>query len=121
MISKIVCATILTFVITVLAFNIAIARTDYDGSWSISIVTENGDCNRTYQFDVQIIDGSVRYQGPASVSGRVLSGGGVSVTASTEGQRASGSGNLSRASGRGRWTGRSDTSRCSGSWSARRY
>ena len=121
MISKIVRAGILTFIITVPASNIADARTPYDGSWSLSIVTQSGDCAPTYQFELQIIDGIVSYQGPANVRGRVSSGGEVSVSVSTERQQASGSGKLSRNSGRGRWTGRSSGERCSGSWTAQRH
>lgn len=121
MIIKIVRASILASIVIVPAVNIADARTAYDGSWSLSIVTQSGDCAPTYQFQLQIIDGIVSYQGPANVRGRVSSGGAVSVSVSTEGQQASGSGKLSPNSGRGRWTGRSSGDRCSGSWTAQRY
>jgi hypothetical protein len=121
MINKTALASILAFVITVPAFNIADARTAYDGSWSLSVVTQSGDCAPTYQFQLQIIDGIVSYQGPANVRGRVSSDGAVSVSVTTEGQHASGSGKLSRNSGRGRWTGRSSSERCFGLWTAQRY
>ena len=117
---KIARASILAFAITVPSVNSAVASTAYDGRWSISVATESGDCGATYQFEIGVIEGTVSYQGPANVSGRVSAGGDVSVSISTQTQRASGSGKLSRTTGRGRWTGRSDTSRCSGSWTAQR-
>lgn len=121
MINKAVGACILAFIITVPTIGIADARTDYDGSWSLSVVTQSGDCAATYNFQLRIVDGIVSYQGPADVRGRVSPRGAVSVSVSTESQRASGSGTLSRNSGRGRWTGRSTNERCSGSWTAQRY
>jgi hypothetical protein len=121
MINKILCASILTFVVTAAAFDVAQARTDYDGTWTLSVETQSGDCAPTYQFQVQIVDGVVSYQGPARVEGRVSTGGAVSVSVATETQRGSGSGKLTRGSGRGRWSGRSSTQRCSGAWTAQRY
>jgi hypothetical protein len=122
MIGKIVRASSLAFVITTLAVNMTAASTVYDGSWSLSVVTNRGSCAPTYQFEIQISNGVINYQGPASVNGRVSSGGEVRVSVSSEGDRASGSGKLSRTSGRGTWSGRSTTSgeACSGHWSAYR-
>jgi hypothetical protein len=122
MVGKIVRASTLTFVITALAVNLTAASTVYDGSWSLSVVTNRGSCAPTYQFEIQISNGVINYQGPASVNGRVSSGGEVRVSVSSEGDRASGSGKLSRTSGRGTWSGRSTTSgeACSGHWSAYR-
>jgi hypothetical protein len=122
-IGKIVRASTLTFVFTTpLVVNMTAASTIYDGSWSLSVVTNRGSCAPTYQFEVQISNGVINYQGPASVNGRVSSGGEVRVSVSSEDNRASGSGKLSRTSGRGTWSGRSTTSgeACSGHWSARR-
>jgi hypothetical protein len=70
MINNTALASILAFVITVSTINIADARTAYDGSWSLSIVTQSGDCAPTYQFQLQVIDGIVSYQGPANVRGQ---------------------------------------------------
>jgi hypothetical protein len=122
MIGKIVRASTLTFVITALAVNMTAASTVYDGSWSLSVITNRGSCAPTHQFEIQIRNGVINYQGPASVNGRVSSGGEVRVSVSSEGSRASGSGRLSRTSGRGTWSGRSTTSgeACSGHWSAHR-
>ncbi len=115
------CTTILALALAASAFNSASAGTAYDGSWSLSVVTQSGDCAPSYYFQLQVINGVVHYQGPAKVQGHVSSGGAVSVSVSTESQHASGSGKLSGNSGRGRWSGRSATERCSGSWTAQRY
>lgn len=121
MISKVARASLLALVIAVPGFNIAAARTAFDGSWNLSIVTQSGDCAPTYYFQLEIIDGIVTYRGSAKVRGRVKSDGAVSVSVSTEDQQASGSGKLSRNLGRGRWTGRSSGTRCSGTWTAQRF
>ena len=98
---------------------IASAGTVYDGSWSLSIVTERGACDR-YNFPAQISNGRVSFPGLAKANGRVTARGSVRVFVSAMGKSASGSGRLSLGSGHGRWTGRSGHDRCSGSWSAQR-
>lgn len=113
--------SVLAFVIAVAVTGTAAARTPFDGSWSLSVVTQSGDCAPTYQFQIEIVDGIVTYQGAAKVRGRVRPDGTVSVTVSTEDAQASGSGKLSRNFGRGHWSGRSSTARCSGTWTAQRY
>ena len=122
MISKIVRASMVTFVITALSANMTAASTAYDGSWSLSVVTSRGSCAPSFQFEIEISNGVIRYQGPASVNGRVSSDGEVRVSVSSEDSRASGSGKITRRSGRGTWSGRSTTSgeACSGHWSAQR-
>ena len=77
MINKILCATILTSFVTA---NVGHARTDYDGTWNLYVETQSGDCAPTYQFQIEVVDGIISYQGPASVQGRVSSGGAVSVS-----------------------------------------
>jgi hypothetical protein len=120
MIGKIGRLSILAFLIAAPAVDIAVARTVYDGSWSLSIVTERGTCDHSYNFPVQIANGIVTFPGLVKAGGRVSSGGAVRVTVSAGEKHASGSGRLSQASGRGRWAGRSGRDRCSGSWSAQR-
>jgi hypothetical protein len=141
MISRITCVSIVALVIVACTANVADARKRhvrhayhtrhataqtytaraYDGFWSISIVTQRGTCDRTYQFQVQIARGYVTFQGPASISGRVSSSGQVRVSVWAGDKHAYGSGKLSRGQGRGRWAGRSRTGHCSGYWTARRY
>jgi hypothetical protein len=119
MISKIVRASILAFATTVSTASVAAARSPYDGSWSLHIVTERGACDR-YNFPVQITKGRVTFPGLVKASGRVSPKGAVRVFVSAMGKTASGSGRLSRSSGHGRWAGRSGHDRCSGTWTAHR-
>jgi hypothetical protein len=97
------------------------ARSPYDGTWSVLIVTDSGTCDRAYRYALQIADGRVFYDDPSfNVSGRVDARGNVSVGVQAGGQVANGYGRLSGDYGDGRWTGRSSTSACSGHWEAQR-
>jgi hypothetical protein len=120
MISKIARASILALVITAPTVAIAAATTAYDGSRSLSIMTERGSCDPANHLMVQITNGVVTHANLVKFRGRVSSGGGVRVSVSAGGKHASGSGRLSQASGRGRWAGRSVGGRCSGYWTAQR-
>jgi hypothetical protein len=91
----------------------------YDGTWSLSIVTERGACDQ-YNFPVHINNGQVSFPGLNKASGHVSANGGVKVFVSAMGKSASGFGKLSLASGSGRWTGKSGDDRCSGTWTAQR-
>jgi hypothetical protein len=94
------------------------AKTNFDGQWSVVIVTERGTCDRSYRYPVRISDGSVDYAGQAAfnVSGKVAPNGKVNVTVSRGEQRANGSGHLTANGGGGSWTGGD----CSGTWQAER-
>lgn len=122
MISHLVRAGILAVVCATSAVSSAAARTVYDGSWSVLIVTEQGSCDRAYRYGVNIVDGNVVYDGggPINLSGRVMQNGTVQVTVSSGGSRAVGSGRLSKTIGRGNWRGRSGSDACSGYWEAER-
>src|SRR3954468_14720965 len=94
------------------------AKTNFDGNWSVVIITEKGSCDRSYRYPVKINDGTVGYAGEASfdVSGRVGPNGKVTVSVSRGERKASGSGQLNATSGGGSWTG----GECSGTWQAER-
>ncbi len=99
----------------------AVARTPYDGTWSVLIVTDSGSCDRAYRYALRIVDGRVTYPDQSfDVSGRVDAHGHVRVSVSAGGQSAIGYGRLYDGSGEGRWSGHSSTSRCSGYWQAER-
>jgi hypothetical protein len=99
----------------------AIARTAFDGAWSVLIVTDRGTCDRAYRYALRITDGRVYYDDPSfSVSGGVDDSGRVQVGVSAGGQSANGYGRLSGNYGQGSWSGRSSTSQCSGHWEAER-
>jgi hypothetical protein len=99
----------------------AIARTPFDGAWSVLIITDRGTCDRAYRYALRIADGRVYYEDPSfSVSGAVDGAGRVRVGVSAGGQSATGYGRLSGNYGQGSWSGRSSTSQCSGHWEAER-
>jgi hypothetical protein len=99
----------------------AMARTPFDGAWSVLIVTDHGTCDRAYRYALRIADGQVYYDDPNfSVSGRVDGAGRVRVAVAAGGQSANGYGRLSGNSGQGSWSGRSSGSQCSGHWEAER-
>ena len=93
----------------------------FDGTWSVSIVTDSGGCDRGYRYALRIANGRIFYDNPSfSVNGQVNARGQVSVTVSAGGQSASGIGRLSRDYGTGTWIGRSASDQCSGHWEAER-
>ncbi len=96
------------------------AKPNFDGNWSVLIVTDKGTCDRAYRYPVRISNGSVGYAGEASfnVTGQVGTNGAVTVTVSRGSQSASGSGRLSLTDGTGRWA--TASGECSGVWTAER-
>ena len=105
-----------------LAASAASARTNFDGSWSVLVVTDYGTCDRAYRYGVQISNGQVFYRGDSSVdiSGRVSPVGQVNVRVRQGSQQASGTGRLSQESGGGQWRGSSPEQQCGGHWTAER-
>jgi hypothetical protein len=100
----------------------ALAQKNFDGAWSVLIITDSGECDRAYRYGVRIAGGRILYDGEAGISftGRVGTDGRLTATVSRGSQVASGSGRLSRDSGEGTWSGKSPTGRCSGRWEAER-
>ena len=96
--------------------------TAYDGMWRVTVITDKGECDRAYGYDVAVSQGRVRYQGQASINlgGTVSPNGAVKVSVSKGGQRADGSGKLAANSGGGTWRGVGGTGACSGHWEAER-
>ena len=90
----------------------------YDGLWSVSIVTEKGDCDRGYRYPVRISHGTLVNGGsdPFTITGHVAPSGAITVTVSHGDKSASGFGRLAGDAGEGSWKGGS----CSGTWSAER-
>jgi hypothetical protein len=120
MISHLLRASVLALVCTATVAQSVPARTPYDGSWSVLIVTEHGRCDRAYRYGFKIVDGIVRYDGAVTFTGQVNNKGAVHVTVSSGGSRANGTGRLSRNFGQGTWQGRSGGDVCSGYWEAER-
>jgi hypothetical protein len=96
------------------------ARSLYDGSWDLVFVTQQGTCDPTYNFSVNINDGIVTHPNLVRLSGYVARSGAVRASVTVQDKYASGSGKLSNNAGRGTWRGYSGTARCSGYWTAQR-
>ena len=100
----------------------AVARTAYDGDWSVVITTSGGGCPSGLRYGVQIINGAVSNpaSGEAQVRGRVSPKGAVTVAVQAGGQWARGSGRLNLARGGGVWRGQGTAGFCQGTWMAER-
>jgi hypothetical protein len=99
------------------------ARTVYDGAWSVTIVTNQGACDRAYRYGVHIQDGNVIYDGAGGLiqmQGRVTPKGAVRVVVQAGSQWADGSGRLTKATGSGVWKGQGMSGSCTGIWQAQR-
>ncbi|MEN3374949.1 MAG: hypothetical protein V7604_304 [Hyphomicrobiales bacterium] len=98
----------------------AAAKSNFDGAWSVLIVTQKGTCDRAYRYPVKIENGTVGYAGSASftVSGKVGDTGAVIVKVARGNQSANGQGKLSSTDGSGQWVAGSGD--CSGTWTAER-
>jgi hypothetical protein len=90
----------------------AIARTVYDGTWNVRVVTRTGSCQPTTYYPLVVADGKV--SGATDLSGSVGASG--VVRASLRGAFANGQ--LSGNAGSGRWNGASAGMPCSGRWTA---
>jgi hypothetical protein len=90
----------------------------YDGTWSVLIVTEKGDCDRGYRYPIRISNGTLINGGsnPFTISGKVQPSGSIVVTVSSGQKSATGTGRLAGNTGGGSWKGGA----CSGSWTAER-
>ncbi len=91
----------------------------FDGRWSVEVVTEQGGCDRAYRYSVIVQNGQTRYGGPENfdIEGQVRSNGSVTASISRGQDRANVSGRLSGDMGRGTWT-TSGGRTCSGYWNA---
>lgn len=92
----------------------------FDGSWSVLILTEQGQCDRAYRYPVEITGGRVTYGGNAGfdISGMVSPNGAAKVSVSRGNQAAMGTGTLRARTGSGTW--QSPSGGCSGKWRAER-
>jgi len=113
---------LLGIAVSVACFNLTATPTTalpaYDGLWSVSIVTEKGDCDRGYRYPVRITRGVLSNAGDTAftIAGSVGPTGLIRVTVSHGSASASGLGRLAGNTGSGSWNGDS----CSGTWTAER-
>lgn len=100
----------------------SLARSSFDGAWSVVMVTRAGACTPTLRYPVAITNGIITNGGDSSatVAGRVAPTGAVRVTVQSGGSWASGSGHLSTSGGSGVWRGQGSSGLCQGTWQAER-
>lgn len=99
--------------------NDATAGSAFDGTWSVNAVTQQGGCDPTYNFSIQIAAGVMTLPGFAGFSGHVADNGAVQASVSTSGTQVTASGNFATSAGRGQWHSRSKDGTCAGYWTAR--
>jgi hypothetical protein len=111
-----IASTIVATAIVASTASFALPR--YDGLWSVSIVTEKGDCDPGYRYPIRISNGLLANAGDSvfTITGRVGGAGTITVTVSGGGKSATGSGRIAGNIGTGSWAGGA----CSGSWTAER-
>ena len=107
------CAAILNF-----AASPTLALPNYDGLWSVLIVTEKGDCDRGYRYPIRITRGTLTNAGDTAftIAGKVGPTGLIRVTVSHGNASANGLGQLAGNAGGGAW----NSNACSGTWTAER-
>jgi hypothetical protein len=93
-----------------------------DGTWSVLVITEKGDCDRAYRYAVKIANGHVSYEGEAAVdmAGTVAPNGAIKVSIRLGNKGADGSGHLSGQTGAGTWHSVGSNASCAGRWEAER-
>jgi hypothetical protein len=91
---------------------------EFDGRWSVLVITEKGDCDPGYRYEVMVGQGQVNYAGDAAIGmdGTIAPNGNVKVSVGRHGEHTTGIGRLSSNAGVGTW--RSDA--CAGRWEAER-
>jgi hypothetical protein len=102
------------------ALRTAEAVPNYDGIWSVVIVTNQGICDPSYRYPIRISRGTVVNAGNAAVTitGSVAKNGAVIVNVAAGDKTATGTGRLAGKTGGGSWSGGNGA--CSGIWQAER-
>jgi hypothetical protein len=91
---------------------------DYNGRWSVRLVTDSGVCDQSYNTVLSVQNGQVSGGGAgASVSGAVSSGGSVNLGIRKGVASGTASGQLRGNAGSGTWQA---AGMCSGRWTARK-
>lgn len=95
---------------------------NFNGTWSVELVTESGLCDSRYSYSVSVLEGQVNListasAGRATMTGRVGSDGSVGLNVSNGSASGAASGRLQAQTGSGTWK---VSSFCSGRWTAKR-
>jgi hypothetical protein len=100
--------------------SVAQARSAYDGSWDLVLVTQRGSCDPSYNLAVNVSDGIVTHPNLVRFKGYVAKSGSVRASVTVQNNFSTGTGRLFGTSGRGKWSGSSGRAQCSGYWIAQR-
>lgn len=92
---------------------------NYDGSWSVELATEQGQCGLSYKGTLNVTGGRIADSGLfVKTSGAVDPNGRVALQITRGSDQLSAGGTLKGATGAGQWN--SPTQQCSGRWHAAR-
>jgi hypothetical protein len=111
--------SVLALIAAATSANATTAGSAFDGTWSVTAVTQQGGCDPTYNFSVQIAAGLITLPGFAGLSGHVADSGAVQASVSTSGTQVTAVGKLAGSAGHGQWNSRSNDGACAGYWTAR--
>jgi hypothetical protein len=94
----------------------------FDGDWTVRVITEKGNCDPIYTYDVRVSQGAILYPSYTSVTlhGTVSPQGAVKVAIRHFEEHADGTGQLTSRRGNGGWKGSGRVGTCSGRWEAHR-
>jgi hypothetical protein len=94
----------------------------YDGDWTVLVTTAQGNCDRTYSYEVSVAQGRILHTSYTSVTlnGTVSPQGAVMVSIRHFDDVATGRGHLAARTGGGAWRGTGKDGTCSGQWKAQR-
>jgi hypothetical protein len=97
------------------------AQQQFNGRWSVEVITEKGECDKAYRYPVSVQNGRVTYAGEMNfqINGQVAANGAVqgSIVAPQGQGRADVKGRLEGGFGSGTWVARGQMN-CSGRWMA---
>lgn len=104
--------------VAILSF-VPVEAGNYDGSWSVELATEQGQCGLSYKGTLNVTGGRIADSGLfVKTSGAVDPSGRVALQITRGSDQLSAGGTLKGATGAGQWN--SPTQQCSGRWHAAR-
>jgi hypothetical protein len=106
--------------LTALPAQTSFAATPFDGTWSVQITAESGQCPAGYTVPIRVSNGRVSYSGPfnARANGKIGSNGALQVSFAHSSDVVNARGSVKGRVGRGSW--KSPTKNCGGTWVARK-
>lgn len=99
--SALVCAS--SIALSAVPAPAAFAGSNYDGACSLVFITQRGECDPSYSFDVNIANGIVGHPNLARFTGRVSANGVVRASVTVHEKYAAGAGRLTKTAGQGTW------------------